>query len=315
MIYDIIGDIHGRADKLIGLLTKLGYHDNGSFWQPPANHQAIFIGDLVDRGNRQVDTLNIVFNMIDHGAAQAVMGNHEYNAIGYATRHPNGGYCRRHSTQNTAQHQAFLDELPLGSDEHTYWINRLYELPLWLELPHLNVVHACWCQHSMTTLSSYLTQDGRITPDGMIATATVGSEAFFALERVLKGVESPLPEGVVLIDGHDIVRKRTRIKWWLDDWQNLPLIQVAQLGSRARMNLPEDSDAKPLPNNFSLITDKPIFIGHYWMDGQPTILSDQVVCTDYSAGKDGYLTAYRFDTDKPTLHNSNFIQYLPVSDG
>ena len=41
-----------------------------------------------------------------------------------------------------------------------------------------------------------------------------GSTEFYALERLLKGIESPLPAGVVLVDGHDIVRRRTRIKWW-----------------------------------------------------------------------------------------------------
>ena len=35
MIYDIIGDIHGHADKLAGLLDKLGYiHDGISHIAP-----------------------------------------------------------------------------------------------------------------------------------------------------------------------------------------------------------------------------------------------------------------------------------------
>ena len=66
MIYDVIGDIHGHADKLKGLLTKLGYtltkHDtlNLHYYQPPQGHRAMFIGDLMDRGPQEVESLEIV---------------------------------------------------------------------------------------------------------------------------------------------------------------------------------------------------------------------------------------------------------------
>lgn len=85
MIIDIIGDIHGYADKLTGLLTQLGYVHNGEYYVPPANHRALFIGDLIDRGSQQLRTLEIVFAMLDANVADAVMGNHEYNALAYAT--------------------------------------------------------------------------------------------------------------------------------------------------------------------------------------------------------------------------------------
>ena len=314
MIYDIIGDIHGQADKLIGLLEQLGYRHDGQCYQPPSGHQAIFIGDYIDRGARQLDTLQIIFDMLDRGAALAVMGNHEYNAIGYATPHPDGGYCRPHTSRNTKQHQAFLDEAPIGSDSYYYWLSRLYELPLWLELPDLNIVHACWDAKAQAALAPYLTPDHRITQRGIIATSIGDSTEFYALERLLKGIESPLPAGVVLVDGHDIVRKRTRVKWWQEDWQNRPLSEIAQLGTRATMNLPSDSDIKPLPMDFELTTHKPIFIGHYWLNGTPSILSQQVVCTDYSAGMNGYLTAYQFDTQNPKLSDEHFAQYIHTKD-
>lgn len=308
MIYDIIGDIHGQADKLRGLLARLGYRDNGRFFEPPVGHQAIFIGDFIDRGAKQLETLQIVFDMIDHGAAKAVMGNHEFNGIGYAVAHPDGGYCRPRSAQNTEQHRAFLDEAPLDSPQHTYWINRLYELPLWLELPCAHIVHACFDEAAMALLKPLLDEQNRLNQPALIAMSTPNTPEFAALERVLKGVESQLPCGITLTDGHGIVRRRTRIKWWLDDWQNRPLLEVAQLGSSSHLNL-TDATCLPTPTDFTLVVDKPIFIGHYWLDGTPQPLSDQVVCVDYSAGKGGYLTAYRFDESMPTLSADNFIQY------
>lgn len=70
MIYDIIGDVHGQADKLIGLLNKLGYQHDGKSYVAPNGHQAIFIGDLIDRGKKQLTTLNIAFDMLDNQQAR-----------------------------------------------------------------------------------------------------------------------------------------------------------------------------------------------------------------------------------------------------
>jgi hypothetical protein len=73
---DIIGVVHGSTDKLGGLLEILGYRlDSDSYRHP--TRQAIFVGDLIDRGNEQVETLTLVRAMIESGSAQIVMGNHE----------------------------------------------------------------------------------------------------------------------------------------------------------------------------------------------------------------------------------------------
>ena len=40
----------------------------------------------------------------------------------------------------------------------------------------------------------------------------------------------------------------------------------------------------------------PVFIGHYWMGGEPEPLAPNVACVDYSAAKPGNkLVAYRWD--------------------
>ncbi len=188
MIYDIIGDVHGNADKLIGLLDKLGYQltstnsdDNtnstASYYAPPPNHRAIFIGDLIDRGTQEVKTLEIVFAMLDAGVADAVMGNHEYNAIAFATldKHKDdGSYLRPHEPSKVNQHKAFLAEVPFNSDEHKYWLNRFYELPLWLETEHACFVHACWDEDSMAVLAPCLTENNKLTETGLQATRGCG---------------------------------------------------------------------------------------------------------------------------------------------
>jgi hypothetical protein len=45
--------------------------------------------------------------------------------------------------------------------------------------------------------------------------------------------------------------------------------------------------------------EKPVFIGHYWMEGNPQPLAPNIVCLDYSVAKpDGKLVAYRWDGEQ-----------------
>jgi hypothetical protein len=97
MAYDIIGDIDGQADKLEALLRTLGYRDTVGAWRHQ-ERQAIFVGDFLDRGPAQVRSIDIVRRMVDAGAALAVMGNHELNAIAWHTpdSRRSGDFLRSH---------------------------------------------------------------------------------------------------------------------------------------------------------------------------------------------------------------------------
>jgi protein phosphatase len=87
--FDIIGDIHGCANELEALLEQLGYQikeenktTKESFWDAPTYYhpegrKLIFLGDLVDRGERILDTLKIVRNTIVSDNGFCVAGNHD----------------------------------------------------------------------------------------------------------------------------------------------------------------------------------------------------------------------------------------------
>jgi protein phosphatase len=70
--FDIIGDVHGCADELLILLENLGYVPTGELsFVHPQGRKAVFLGDLVDRGPRVLDTLRIAMNMVAAGSASA----------------------------------------------------------------------------------------------------------------------------------------------------------------------------------------------------------------------------------------------------
>jgi diadenosine tetraphosphatase ApaH/serine/threonine PP2A family protein phosphatase len=50
-------------------------------YAPPAGRKAVFVGDLVDRGPRIVDSLSLVRNMVAAGSAICVPGNHDIKLL------------------------------------------------------------------------------------------------------------------------------------------------------------------------------------------------------------------------------------------
>lgn len=304
--YDIIGDIHGHADRLEALLHKLGYSHRAGVRRHP-ERQAIFVGDLVDRGEHQVRTLRIVRAMVEAGTARAIMGNHEFNAIAWATpdRHEPGEHLRRrtgHTGQkNRRQHHAFLADVGEDSAEHKAWIEWMKQLPLWIEEPGMRVVHACWSPRHAEALKPHLADGARLTEELIENASQRGTDAYVALETLLKGEEIALPEGVSFHDKDGHERHEIRTQWWNP---HLTTYRDASIGLR-----PEDvPDVAIVGREVIPETDRPTFIGHYWLNPREPMKprSNRVACVDYSAGKGGPLACYRFDGESE-LSASKFV--------
>jgi hypothetical protein len=182
-------------------------------------------------------------------------------------------------------------------------------LPLFLDLPELRVVHACWHQPFIDYLASYLTSDAQLT-EALIVAATREPEVesdkdtpeptlFKAVEALLKGIEIPLPAPHNFTDKDGHVRNRVRVRWW--DGEALAYRDVAMLDDVERRHLPSDS----VPDHVRIGYDgnKPVFVGHYWQKGDPILLSDNVACVDYSVAKMGKLVAYRYEGESVLLPN------------
>ena len=80
--FDIVGDIHGCCSELEALLETLGYARNErGVYAHPEERRAIFLGDLTDRGPRNLDVLRIAMDMHEEGTALCVPGNHDVKLL------------------------------------------------------------------------------------------------------------------------------------------------------------------------------------------------------------------------------------------
>ena len=307
MDYDVIGDIHGQFDKLEALLLHMGYRHRQGAWRHPTR-TAIFVGDFIDRGLKGVETVQAVRAMVDAGAALAIMGNHELNAIAWHTpdlRDP-GEYLRPRYRQpwgakNRHQHEKFLLQVEPDPALHADLVGWFLSLPLWLDLEDLRVVHACWHAPFIAWLGPQL-RDGRYLTPALLMDATAEPDdpaekesaapsVFKAVEALTKGIEIPLPATHHFKDKDGHARDRVRIRWW--ERQATSYADAAMLPEADRLALRH----LPLPDHVRLAgaDEKPTFFGHYWMTGRPALQSATAVCVDYSAGKGGPLVAYRWN--------------------
>ena len=339
--YDVIGDIHGHAAALVGLLRHLGYTEHAGAWRHPSR-QAVFVGDLVDRGPEQLETIEIVRAMVDAGSAQIVMGNHEFNAIAFATPDPDqpGEYLRRHSDKNISQHEGFLAAVdsagwcsPAATEGsglsalHGEIIEWFRTIPLWLDLGGLRVVHACWDEAAMADLKPSLTEQNTWTEEGFVRSAQKQTQGpqnaeYDAIETLLKGPEiamgtNPVTgEPIAYHDKEGFRRRKARLRWW--DPSAITVRAAAVIPGNVKRadgsGLPFTRDDLPdvempeagRPNRYH--DQVPVLVGHYWETGEFTVYNDHVACVDYSAGKGGPLAAYRW-SGEPILATDNFVSF------
>jgi len=310
--YDIIGDVHGCAKSLEILLVKLGYENcaKQGLW-PSYSHssrKAIFLGDIVDRGPRIREALHIVKNMVDAGTAECILGNHEINALGYTTKAPESSdktYVREHNTRHNRLIAETLNQFAGFPEEWRMFLTWFQSLPVYRDYNDFRAVHACWDSELITEFSQRYPGKHNIDSAFIEKSAFPHSFEHKFLDRLTRGTDLSLPEGRKMT-GHDgVVRRAFRTKFWADEPETFRDV-VFQPDP-----LPEDISSLPLnpEQKSSLLSygdeQVPVFVGHYWLQGEPEPIKDNLACLDYSAVKYGRLACYRFDGEAK-LHKSKF---------
>jgi hypothetical protein len=308
---DVIGDIHGFAIELRSLLDKLGYEKRGGIYKH-AHRTAVFTGDFIDRGPENLEVVRIVRSMVDIGAARAIMGNHEYNALGFHSVdwENERSFLREHLQKNINQHWTFLEEKTVYPWEAGKALEWFSTLPLYIEEEGARFVHAAWHQPTIETIKSSLNDDQTMSDDFFRRSFVKGTEEHKAIEILLKGPEFELPPGVAPfkdVEGNS--RNKIRLAWWKKPGAT-PVEAAVEFPGNGK------SLAEALPgevfDGFDAHAPGPVtFVGHYWLKGTPKPLSPRVACVDYSVAAGGprgggRLCCYRWDGENKLIAE-NFV--------
>jgi hypothetical protein len=187
MAYDIIGDVHGQDGKLTALMAKLGYRIKDGAYRHPEGRTALFLGDLIDRGPGQREVIKIVRNMIEAGSGRTIMGNHEWNAIGFATERPDGkGYLRARSANRIKQHKAFLDQIADDSALYEEIVSWFKTLPPALDLGDIRIAHAWWNPAAVELLSENSRPDSSLNEEFLNNSYQRGTPGFDAMKGIMR---------------------------------------------------------------------------------------------------------------------------------
>ena len=298
-MYDIIGDVHGQGEKLRALMREMGYSERADGWHAPAGRKAVFVGDLIDRGPEQIAVLTIVRSMVDRGHALMVLGNHEFNAIGYATLDgASGSHYRPRNAKNKAQHARFLEEVGEDSEPHREWVEWFRSQPLALDLGGIRVVHAWWDQEAVHTVAAAFLASGNWITDEFLHAAYAPGPLTDARKVLTCGVEMPLPEGRFILDKLGHKHGEARMAVWRHWAKRLPEMAIVPAGHE---HLVSDCE---IPSEYCLppVSGTPILFGHHWFSGPVKLETPKVACLDWSAAKEGPLVAYRWDGEVELRH-------------
>lgn len=301
-MYDIIGDIHGYADELERLLRKMGYEMRGGCYRHP-ERKIIFVGDYIDRGPKIRETLQIVRAMTDAGAAIALMGNHEYNALCFHYEESEGGHLRKHEIKNIIQHYETLKQFQNRQEEYNSYIDWFMTLPLYFEDKNIRVVHACWDADNIDYLRKTLVKDC-LNEELLKKSVVKESRLHEAIEETLKGKELRLPLNSGFQDKDGNERREIRVRWWDNAaGKTYRAFSVESADHIPDENIPDD-EARQFTGYPE--TERPVFFGHYWLKGEPKLFKPNVCCLDYSVAKGGVLVGWRGET-KAVFNEVNFV--------
>ncbi len=293
--YDFIGDIHGHADVLLKLLSQLGYIKKNEVYAHPEERKVVFMGDLIDRGPKILEVLEIVKNMVDAGNAITIIGNHEYNFICYFTV-INEKYLRVHSQKNNVGIRATILAMNNDLELIHHYVKWFRTLPIYIENEYFRSVHAQWKSTYITKLKELGINDFS-NLEFLRKSVVQNSPEYKLINCLLKGEEIKVT-GVHFHDKDGTKREYYRIKWWKKG-NNFKVEEIL-------FDFPSEDSDRSISSLGYLENDVPIFFGHYCLKDEQIILQNKnICCLDYCISKGGKLIAYRFNGEKE-LDSKNF---------
>lgn len=131
----VISDIHGCLEVYRKLLAKVKYQ--------PGTDRILLLGDLVEKGPDNLDTLHFIMNQVQHENVHCLMGNCDFTAknvlFSYRLDFIRNVVSSRRSLITEMADQIGIDMLAMDMDDFCQQIRRhfLDELSFLADLPHV----------------------------------------------------------------------------------------------------------------------------------------------------------------------------------
>ncbi len=299
-VYYIIGDVHGQYQRLLNRLKSIGLIIENDEYRFNSG-KILFLGDLVDRGSDSRKVVTLVKKLHELGICEVILGNHEFNLIGYLTPKDKRSYLRRHTRKNSNQCKATLKSYKGHKEllnEHIEWLKTL---PLFFENEHFRAVHACWDQKWVDWLKEK-------HPKGLLDlkffrnSYEENKKSYWCIERLLKGPELNLIDAEFSTDSDGQSRKGIRYKWW-KKYKGKKLKELATKWNTSWDNMAVVDTM--VPKNLHYTKEKkPLFIGHYNFVHQPDFYHNNFLCLDCSDKAGNRVLVYRHEAGAPINKNS-----------
>lgn len=311
LLLDVIGDVHGHLGGLQALCRDLGYDIDGD-GSHPDGRLLLFLGDLVDRGPASLEVSEWVAALVADERALCLLGNHEYNLVGWHQGHQPVRPGNRETIADVARRPERWEAV----------LAFFATLPLAVQLPGLRVIHAVWHEPCVRRVAAALgpapRSQGTRPIDRLRDAVALGSPFQDGALRsglpeigvppaddsdheiLIKGFEEQVAGPFVDPDGHQ--REMIRVCWWQGRRPEIPRDGVTVFGHY--WNLPPQPGvpvfAPPFPSGHpecrSWEEDHAPAIPRRGRQSVPA--GEPFVCVDYNgilrSGDVGCVGAYRW---------------------
>ncbi len=299
-VYYIVGDVHGQYQRLSRRLKSAGLTSkNGKLTFNSG--KILFLGDLLDRGPDSRKVIELVKQLHEAGIAEVILGNHEFNFLGYLNKLDKRSFLRRHTLKNLRQHRDTLKSYKGHKNDLETHLTWLKSLPLFFENKHFRAVHACWDPQWIKWLNTKYPEG--LKNEGFFQNSyKIYKKSFFCIERLLKGPELILPETFTSIDSDGNIQSGIRYKWWQKN-KGKSLKEVITKWNEKWQNTSFNSSFENRSLSYSK-KEKPLFIGHYNFNNHPEFHNNNFLCLDCSDKEGNRVLIYRHEIGKPISLNN-----------
>jgi hypothetical protein len=231
--------------------------------------------------------------MVDNGNGLAILGNHELNALILNLKDKNGVPVIQSPRKGLLSVFKSHREFSLKEEEWQDYLTWMRNLPLFLELDNLRIVHACWSNEAINFLKENLTSGKLKRKVVKNLYKKPNDQISKYIWLITKGVYFTLPYDLRIRNNRGISPQSFRTRWWEDPRTKT----FKQVSFESKYEMPDYTIPEQILPEYYIYdsNEPPLFFGHYCRQNGPFIIQPNICCIDSCVANHKILTAYRWD--------------------